>query len=398
MLAKRGIEIISWFPGLRGDNLEHLGVLDLTKRKQRTLDSLFGASNLVLTNVTAQDQPKAQVNRNHDYSPWNGGDNIVSNDWACTSGIGITYRGGSYMLTASHCFVPGWSVYNGGLSGSSNAFMGTEASRDVTNGGVDTALLSMPVLNHIWTGVIGHAKPAVVAGFTTNPLGDVVYNEGAFSGQVADKVISDFPNNGGCLRLEYEVPHKFYRKECHLVEAVAHNSVDIASQSGDSGGPIIRYVNGQLMVTGIVSAGGGDDVSCQYNPTICKPIVYYTAMTYVMWNEYPGACIVDTNSCGSKPTPTYSEATGDGPVNTWSNPNGPSGSEGPTLSANTDYQVVCYVSATPEGPSQDPYWYRMATGAAGYYGSADAFCDEGSTTCPNGFGGTPPVDTNVPPC
>jgi hypothetical protein len=185
------------------------------------------------------------------------------------------------------------------------------------------------------------------------------------------------------------------------VEATAGNAANIASQEGDSGGPIVRYVNGQLMVTGIVSAGGGNPVTCQYNPTACRPIVYYTAMTYIMWNEYPGACIVNTSSCGGSPPPpppTYSEATGDGPVHTWSSPSGPSGTEGPTLSANTVYQVVCYVSATAEGPGQDPYWYRMATGAAGYYGSADAFCDEGSVTCPNGFGGTPFVDANVPRC
>jgi hypothetical protein len=100
----------------------------------------------------------------------------------------------------------------------------------------------------------------------------------------------------------------------------------------------------------------------------------------------------------SSPPPTsqmtYPEATGHGPVNTWSNPNGPSGSQGPTLAANTVYQVDCVVTGTAEGPGRDAYWYLVS--GTSDYGSADAFCDEGATTCPGGFGGTPNVDPSVP--
>jgi hypothetical protein len=92
---------------------------------------------------------------------------------------------------------------------------------------------------------------------------------------------------------------------------------------------------------------------------------------------------------------TYPEATGPGPVHTWSNPNGPSGAEGPTLSANSVYQIACRTTGTPEGPSSDDWWYLIVNG---YYGSADAFCDEGRTICPNGFAGTPLVDLKVPIC
>jgi hypothetical protein len=113
-----------------------------------------------------------------------------------------------------------------------------------------------------------------------------------------------------------------------------------------------------------------------------------------------GTPLVDTNVpvCGSSTPPptTYSEATGHGPVNTWSNPNGPSGTEGPTLSANTVYQVDCVTTGTAEGHAKDAYWYRIS--GTGDYGSADAFCDEGATTCPSGFAGTPDVDPNVPSC
>lgn len=102
-----------------------------------------------------------------------------------------------------------------------------------------------------------------------------------------------------------------------------------------------------------------------------------------------------TGNSGSSPA-TYPEATGYGPVNTWSNPNGPTGTEGPQLPSNTVVQVVCYVTATPEGPGQDPYWYEIA--GSGDFGSADAFCDEGATTCPGGFSGTPLLDQSVPQC
>jgi hypothetical protein len=81
-------------------------------------------------------------------------------------------------------------------------------------------------------------------------------------------------------------------------------------------------------------------------------------------------------------------------VQTWSDPNGPSGSKGPDLAANTVYQVDCVTTGTSE--DGDAYWYLIS--GTSDYGSADAFCDEGATLCPNGFGGTPPVDPNVPNC
>jgi serine/threonine protein kinase len=103
-----------------------------------------------------------------------------------------------------------------------------------------------------------------------------------------------------------------------------------------------------------------------------------------------------TTTSTTTPAQTYAEATGDGPVHTWQDPNGPSGAEGPTLAANNVYQVVCVTTGTPEGPAQDSYWYLISGTSS--YGSADAFCDEGATTCPGGFAGTPNVDSRVPSC
>lgn len=93
---------------------------------------------------------------------------------------------------------------------------------------------------------------------------------------------------------------------------------------------------------------------------------------------------------------TFPEATGYGPVHIFSSTSGPSGEANSELSANTVVSVSCYTTGTAEGPGQDPYWYLIA--GTNDYGSADAFCDEGATTCPNGFAGTPAIDPNVPRC
>jgi hypothetical protein len=103
-----------------------------------------------------------------------------------------------------------------------------------------------------------------------------------------------------------------------------------------------------------------------------------------------------TTTTPAPAAPSYAEATGDGPVHTWSSPDGPSGTAGPTLSADTVYLITCYTTGTPEGPGQDPYWYEVAGTSS--FGSADSFCDEGASTCPGGFTGTPTVDTSVSRC
>ena len=69
---------------------------------------------------------------------------------------------------------------------------------------------------------------------------------------------------------------------------------------------------------------------------------------------------------------------------------------GDPLAANTVYQVVCVTTGTAEGPAKDAYWYLIS--GTSDYGSADAFCDEGATTCAGGFAGTPNVDANVRGC
>jgi hypothetical protein len=296
-LGARGIDIVSWFPGVNGDGLEHLGVVDLTAAKARVLDQLFGASRIAVQGLSADQAPQATASRVDDVAPWNGGDNITGSSGdlhsGCTSGVGITYQGGQYMVTAAHCYEPGWNIYNQFVDVSRpDNYMGTEASRDVRKDGDDTALLRMPVSGAIWTGIIGKPQGKAVAGYATNPDGDTVYNEGAYSGEAAATVVNNYP---GCISVSGYIGVSGKRTECNLVEAV---SSGIASQEGDSGGPVIRYVGGKLMVTGIVSAGGGSAIACTYNTQYeltaksCYHSVFYTAMDEILSTEYPGAQLV----------------------------------------------------------------------------------------------------------
>jgi Trypsin len=288
-LRAAGVQLVTWFPGVNGDGLEHIGVYDLNRSKAKLLYSHFGSRNIVLQNVNRNELPVAtdSGNRVYDSMPWNGGDNITSHGIGCTSGVGIDYFGIQYMLTASHCYDPGWAVYNefAGVSRPNN-LMGIEKSRDIRNGGDDTALIAMPVSNRIWAGAIGVAHSVVVAGAATNLVGDVVYNEGAYSGQLASVVQNNY---AGCITSYYDTL-RAYRTECNIIWA---RSTGIANQEGDSGGPMVRWIAGRLYVTGIVSAGTGS-VTCQYNAPYsneCFHNVYYTAATEILAIEYPGATI-----------------------------------------------------------------------------------------------------------
>jgi hypothetical protein len=159
--------------------------------------------------------------------------------------------------------------------------------------------------------------------------------------------------------------------------------------------------NGRPVSTYYVSIDGGGYTS--YSTSGGTTIGYgcgtgHSISAYVVdsMGDQSSTASASASTAPCPPPTTYSEATGYGPVQTWSDPNGPSGTEGNTLSANTVYQVTCVTTGTAEGPSGDSYWYQIS--GTSDYGSADAFCDEGATTCPNGFAGTPAVDPNVPTC
>ena len=286
-LAARGIWLVSWFPGINGDTREQIGVLNLTRADARLLRHLFGARNVVLQNVPPADVPRT-TGRDSDSSPWNGGDNESSHDIGCTSGAGITYNGSQYMVTAAHCYEPGWGIYNA-FAGDSGPEMGTEHSRDVSNGGDDTALVSMAVSDLIWTGGYNVPVRTVVYGSATNRDGDKVCNEGAYSGEVCSVVQNEAL---GCISAGPYTGLSGDRYECDIVEATSTTGTDIADEAGDSGAPVIRYLSGELNVAGIVSAASGV-VPCQFNVSAtCYDTVYYTGMREILATEYPGATLV----------------------------------------------------------------------------------------------------------
>ncbi len=100
-----------------------------------------------------------------------------------------------------------------------------------------------------------------------------------------------------------------------------------------------------------------------------------------------------------QPTPaptTYAETVG-GNTNTWTNYSNAGGTQGPTIPSNQTVQVACKVQGfrVQDG---DTWWYRIASSPwnGQYYGSADAFYNNGQTS--GTLHGTPFVDNSVPDC
>ena len=93
---------------------------------------------------------------------------------------------------------------------------------------------------------------------------------------------------------------------------------------------------------------------------------------------------------------TYPETTGS-VVHTWTDYADAGGTEGPEIPSNDTVRVSCKISgfATEDG---NTWWYRIASSPwdNAYYGSADAFYNNGATS--GSLIDTPFVDSNVPSC
>jgi cell wall-associated NlpC family hydrolase len=107
-------------------------------------------------------------------------------------------------------------------------------------------------------------------------------------------------------------------------------------------------------------------------------------------SEAPGG------SAPTPPAPTYSETSGS-VVHTWTDYSDAGGYEGPEMPSNDTVQVSCKITgfAVADG---NIWWYRIASGPwnNSYYGSADAFYNNGETS--GSLLGTPFVDPSVPNC
>lgn len=96
------------------------------------------------------------------------------------------------------------------------------------------------------------------------------------------------------------------------------------------------------------------------------------------------------------PPATYSETTG-GVTHTWTNYTNAGGSQGSSIPSNATVQIACKIEGfrVEDG---DTWWYRVASSPwnGAYYGSADAFYNNGQTS--GSLKGTPFVDPAVPKC
>jgi hypothetical protein len=96
------------------------------------------------------------------------------------------------------------------------------------------------------------------------------------------------------------------------------------------------------------------------------------------------------------PSPTYAETPGS-VVHTWTDYADAGGSEGPEIPSNDTVQIACKVNGFTVADG-NTWWYRIASGPwnNAYYGSADAFYNDGATS--GSLLGTPFVDPSVPNC
>jgi serine/threonine protein kinase len=110
-----------------------------------------------------------------------------------------------------------------------------------------------------------------------------------------------------------------------------------------------------------------------------------------------------TTSTTTKPPPVTPSPpssrpeTSGGNVHTWTDYLNAGGSEGPTIPAYDTVQISCRVQGFTVADG-NTWWYRIASSpwSNQYYGSADAFYNNGATS--GSLLGTPFVDTSVPTC
>jgi hypothetical protein len=93
---------------------------------------------------------------------------------------------------------------------------------------------------------------------------------------------------------------------------------------------------------------------------------------------------------------TFAETSG-GVVHTWSDYADAGGGEGPEIPSNDTVQIACKVEGFRVADG-NTWWYRIASTPwnGDYYGSADAFYNNGATS--GSLLGTPFLDPNVPNC
>jgi hypothetical protein len=281
-LLNNGITMSIWHAELMTGK-EYIGVVNLTSDQLAFIQQMFGAANVDVQSLTA-DQAPVLTSRNFDTAPWDGGDNLhdTNSGADCSAGFGVTVNGTKELLTAAHCFDQGDTIINALGSTGSMTTVGTVNQRDTAWSGTDSELIPTNASNMIQTGVIGVPATSYVNGWATNPAGYQVCQSGAFSGAVCGITIASdtiYGDPGTCLTVSVD---GYPRLECHLIHANALPGL-IANQAGNSGGPVYRYIGTNLAALGIISAStAGDTVPCVYNSTTCYNDIYYTSIDSVL--------------------------------------------------------------------------------------------------------------------
>jgi hypothetical protein len=116
-------------------------------------------------------------------------------------------------------------------------------------------------------------------------------------------------------------------------------------------------------------------------------------------SQPPTTTTTTTTSTTTGPPPgatTHPETPG-GDVHTWSDYTNAGGTAGPVIGAYNTVQIACKVAGFKVADG-NTWWYRIASNPwnGTFYGSADAFYNNGQTT--GSLQGTPFVDPNVPNC
>jgi hypothetical protein len=284
-LRAAGIQLETWAPEIQTGR-EIIEVKDLNPAKAKILDSRFGASNIEVQNISGDGMGPAATDRAYDKAPWNSGDFIWDGSGGCTAGFGVRINGYDGQITADHCFPYKATIsnYDADCGCGSNTELGYISQNDNRSGGSDTEVIF--TTNGGSSGLMFNGDPGTqstyaVSGWADNPVGDYVCNSGAFSGTVCGIQIK---NNNTCTTETGEGN----RYVCHLIWALSYDNT-IANETGDSGGPVYRVINGSIYAVGDVVgyklSGNSPEypVACQYNKgEICTADLFYNAMDYIL--------------------------------------------------------------------------------------------------------------------
>jgi hypothetical protein len=290
-LKAAGIKLAEWAPEIQASR-ELIGVSNLTPARARILDRRFGAGNIRLQSMPHFGLGLSATDRAYDQAPWNSGDFItddIDSGDGCTAGFGVTINGYDGQITADHCFAYQADIYNYDTECvcGSKTLMGHISQNDNTTDGSDTEIIQTTNGGSsalMFDGNPGTESSDIIDGWADNPVGDYVCNSGAYSGTVCGIQIK---NNNTCV-----TETESGRVVCHLIWALSYDNT-IANETGDSGGPVYRVINGDVYAVGTTvgykETGSSPTspptypVACQYNKAqTCTADIFYNAIDYVL--------------------------------------------------------------------------------------------------------------------